>query len=78
MKSSFKTGAVALAFLVLGFELAMFVHRAAVERVVANRDRPDTVYVVRGAREVVPSPTASPGTHANHPRSTPPLTRSPL
>lgn len=45
MKSSFKTGAIALAFLVLGFELAMFVHRAAVERVVANRDRPDTVYV---------------------------------
>ena len=32
MKSSFKTGAIALAFLVLGFELAMFVHRAAVER----------------------------------------------
>jgi len=48
MKSSFKTGAVALAFLVLGFELAMFVHRAAVERVVANRDKPDTVFVVAG------------------------------
>ena len=45
MKSSFKTGAIALAFLVLGFELAMFVHRAAVERVVANRDRPDTVFL---------------------------------
>ena len=55
MKASFKTGAIALAFLVLGFELALFVHRAAVERVVANRDRPDTVYVVRGAREDVPS-----------------------
>ena len=46
MKASFKTGAIALAFLVLGFELALFVHRAAVERVVANRDRPDTVYVM--------------------------------
>ena len=45
MKSSFKTGAIALAFLVLGFELAMFVHRAAVERVVANRDKPDTVFL---------------------------------
>ena len=51
MKSSFKTGAIALAFLVLGFELALFAHRAAEERVVANRDRPDTVYVVRDARE---------------------------
>ena len=36
MKASFKTGAIALAFLVLGFELALFVHRAAVERVVAD------------------------------------------
>ena len=45
MRSAFKTGAIALAFLVLGFELALFVHRAAVERVVANRDRPDTVFL---------------------------------
>ena len=65
MKSYFKTGAIALAFLVLGFELALFVHRAAVERVVANRDRPDTVYVVRGAREDVPSPTVSPSSPQN-------------
>lgn len=50
MKSFFKTGAIALAFLVLGFELALFVHRTAVERVVANRDRPDTVYVYSSAR----------------------------
>ena len=56
MKSSFKTGAVALAFLVLGFELAMFVHRAAEERIVANRDRPDTVYVSSGNAAVEVSP----------------------
>ena len=58
MKSSFKTGAIALAFLVLGFELAMFVHRAAVERVVANRDRPDTVYVVQRSGGRVSGPQA--------------------
>ena len=78
MKSSFKTGAIALAFLVLGFELAMFVRKAAEDRIVANRDRPDTVFVVRGAREDVPSPTVSPGTHANPPtlnHSVPPLSR---
>ena len=81
MKSSFKTGAVALAFLVLGFELAMFVRKAAEDRIVANRDRPDTVFVVRGAREDVPSPTVSPGTHANPPTlnptadAVPPLSR---
>ncbi|MBR3562632.1 MAG: helix-hairpin-helix domain-containing protein [Bacteroidales bacterium] len=81
MKASFKTGAIALAFLVLGFELALFVHRAAVERVVANRDRPDTVFVVQGAREDVPSPTVSPGTPAGPPTldptadAVPPLSR---
>ena len=45
MKSSFKTGAIALAFLVLGFELAMFVRKTAEDRIVANRDRPDTVFL---------------------------------
>lgn len=45
MKSSFKTGAIALAFLVLGFELAMFMRKAAEDRIVANRDRPDTVFL---------------------------------
>jgi DNA uptake protein ComE-like DNA-binding protein len=58
MKSSFKTGAIALAFLVLGFELALFMHRAAVERVVANRDRPDTVYVVQRSGGRVSGPQA--------------------
>lgn len=43
--ASFRTGAIALAFLILGFQLALFVHKAAVTRIVANRDRPDTVYI---------------------------------
>ena len=55
MKSSFKTGAIALAFLVLGFELASFVHKAAEARIVANRDRPDTVYVFSGSSGDIPS-----------------------
>ena len=42
----FKTGAIALAFLIVGYQVALFVHRAAVEKVVANRDWPDTVYVM--------------------------------
>ena len=45
-KSSFTVGAIALVFLVIGYQVALFVHKAAVSRVVANRDRPDTVYVV--------------------------------
>lgn len=39
------TGAVALVFAVLGYQTAMLVHFAAVERITANRDHPDTVFV---------------------------------
>ena len=48
--SSFTTGAIALVFLIIGFEVALFVHKAAVTRLVADRDRPDTVYVVERPR----------------------------
>ena len=44
--SSFTTGAIALVFLIIGFEVALFVHKAALTCLVADRDRPDTVYVV--------------------------------
>lgn len=43
--AAFKVGAVSLAFLILGYQAAIFVHRAAQLRIEANRDRPDTVYV---------------------------------
>ena len=44
--SSFVAGAIALVFLIIGYEVALFVHKAAVLRIAANRDHPDTVYVV--------------------------------
>ena len=47
---SFTTGAIALVFLIIGFEVALFVHKAAVTRLVADRDRPDTVYIVERPR----------------------------
>ena len=50
LRSSFTTGAIALVFLIIGFEVALFVHKAAVTRLVADRDRPDTVYVVERVR----------------------------
>lgn len=43
--SSFVTGAIALVFLIIGYEAALFIHKAAVLRLAANRDHPDTVYV---------------------------------
>ena len=43
LTASFTTGAIALVFLIIGYQVAVFVHRAAVTRLVANRDQPDTV-----------------------------------
>lgn len=45
LSASFITGAIALVFLIIGYQVALFVHKAAVTRLVANRDQPDTVYV---------------------------------
>ncbi len=43
--TSFAAGAVALVFLAIGYQTALFVHRAAVAGIVSNKDNPDTVYV---------------------------------
>ena len=44
--ATFRVGAVALVFLVIGFEMALFVYKASVTALVSHRDRPDTVYVM--------------------------------
>lgn len=43
--SVFKTGGIALAFLIIGYQSALFVQRAAVLKIAAVRDVPDTVYI---------------------------------
>lgn len=43
--ATFKVGAIALAFLILGYQIALFTTRAARLRLESHRDRPDTVYV---------------------------------
>jgi DNA uptake protein ComE-like DNA-binding protein len=58
LKNSFTTGAIALVFLIIGFEVALFIHKAALTRLVADRDRPDTVYIVERIREKVPADSA--------------------
>jgi DNA uptake protein ComE-like DNA-binding protein len=42
---SFVLGVVALVFLIIGYQTAMFVYKASVMKIVANRDMPDTVFV---------------------------------
>ena len=64
LKGSFVTGAIALVFLILGYEVALFVHRAAVTRIEANRDHPDTVYIVQRVPEDVSEGEVSSGASA--------------
>ena len=43
--ASFIIGSIALVFLIIGYQIALFIHHAAVEKIVANHDHPDTVFV---------------------------------
>lgn len=47
--STFKVGAIALGFLIIGYQSALFIHRAASLRIASLQDKPDTVYVVDAA-----------------------------
>ena len=72
--NSFVIGAIALAFLITGYQTALFVHRAATLDIAAHADRPDTVYII----ERVPSGDieAGPGSGSNGPvSSVPDVTR---
>ena len=44
---SFIVGVIAVVFLIVGYQTALFIHRAAVMKIAAGRDDPDTVYVYR-------------------------------
>ena len=46
ISASFKVGAIALAFLIIGYQAALFIHNAAVTHIVSHRDAPDTVFVL--------------------------------
>ncbi len=56
LNGSFVTGAIALVFLILGYQVALFVHKAALTRIEANRDHPDTVYVIEHRSFVADAP----------------------
>lgn len=45
LSPSFVTGAIALAFLAVGYQTALFVHRAAALKILSDETMPDTVYV---------------------------------
>ena len=45
LSESFIIGVIAIVFLVVGYQTALFIHQASVMKIAANRDEPDTVYV---------------------------------
>lgn len=47
LSESFITGVIALVFLIVGYQTALLIHNAAVVKIAADRDMPDTVYVYR-------------------------------
>ena len=57
--AAFKVGAIALAFLIIGYQAALFVGRAARLRLEAHRDRPDTVFVYSSAPESLVTQSSS-------------------
>ena len=46
LSSSFAAGVAALVFLIIGYQSALFIHRAAVLGIIGRKDAPDTVYVI--------------------------------
>ncbi|MGN1215688.1 MAG: helix-hairpin-helix domain-containing protein [Candidatus Cryptobacteroides sp.] len=48
LSASFVTGAVALVFLIVGYQSALFIHKASLAKIVSDRDSPDTVFIVSG------------------------------
>ncbi len=45
LSASFVTGAIALAFLIVGYQTALFIHKAASLKILADASSPDTVFV---------------------------------
>lgn len=51
VSTSFVTGVIALVFMIIGYQTALFVHSAAVTRIAANRDEPDTVFIIAPGKD---------------------------
>lgn len=68
--ATFKIGAIALTFLIIGYQTAVFIHRTAILRIESLRDRPDTVYITAAP----PAQALSPGSGSSDVTSSSPAT----
>lgn len=60
LTGTLRIGAIAFSFLILGYQIALFIHSTAAERLLSITAHPDTVYVYRHA-EIAPAPKAQCG-----------------
>ncbi len=67
LSESFVVGVIAVVFLMIGYQTALFIHNAAVTKIAADRDEPDTVYIY----EAAPGKTAFPVTERRNSAHTP-------
>ena len=72
--ASFVMGCVALLFLIVGYQAALFISKASVARIVANHDHPDTVFVYLDPLDSVA--TLRSGAGSGSPGSSAPLSDS--
>lgn len=45
ISESYVIGIIGLVFLIIGYQIALFIHHSAITRIAANRDSPDTVFI---------------------------------
>ena len=45
VSESYIIGIIGLVFLIIGYQIALFIHHSAVTKIAANRDSPDTVFI---------------------------------
>lgn len=58
--TTFKIEAIALTFLIIGYQAAVFIHKTAILRIESLRDSPDTVYITVAPRMPEPSTSGKP------------------
>ena len=63
----YMTGIIALVFMIIGYQTALFVHHAAVMKITANRDEPDTIYIYKYSEQ---AERMSAQSTTNHPVTT--------
>ena len=51
LSESFIIGVIAMVFLIVGYQTALFIHHSAVVKIAASQDDPDTVYIYQQVQE---------------------------